>query len=726
MDSLNELIKGKIPCEETGIQIRHTLCAICSPANNCGIDAYVKDGRLIKVEGTQEHPKNHGFLCTKGQANRAFIYRKDRILTPLKRVGERGEGKFQAISWEEAYGEIAARLNGIKAEDGPEAVAFFGGYNKWYRPWLRRFAHSFGSMNYGTESSTCMTGGWIAWKLSSGRLSSPDMGNCDLFLGWAYNPYYSRYLNVKLAEECKGKGTKFIIVDPRITPAVEKLADLHLRPYPGTDGALALCMANILIQKGWIDQEYIDTYVHGFAEYAEYVKNFHEGNIEALTGVPYVQVEEACRMIHESRAMAINENSAPIPHHKNGVQNYRAIMALSAITGNYDRSGGQRPVKHTFTHQVSGFLTREDDFADGTEPKDARPAVGAERFPLWYHMEREMQVVDLSRQILEGTPYPVKAVFAMGMNMRMLPDVDEWEKALKKLDFFVDTDLFLTDTAKLADIVLPACSSFERGEFMTYAKGYAWYTNPVIDRVGDSKSDAEILKDLAWVMNLEDEPLKAGYEANIRDMIQDLDITVEQLRESDLPVHVPGSGQPPMGSYIQGGMDTPTGKFELYSELIAAHPEWGLDPLPTYCEPLNGGDPKEYPMILCSGGRLPHTLHSRLHPIPWLRSMRPDPMADISLEDAREHGLEAGQDMELYTKNGGIFVKANPTSRVPKGVVFFYHGYPEADVNRLLSREHVDPYSGFPAYNSTRCGIRALSGSADHRPGEKPMEKEEG
>ena len=180
--------------------------------------------------------------------------------------------------------------------------------------------------------------------------------------------------------------------------------------------------------------------------------------------------------------------SAPIPHHRNGFQNYRAIMSLSAITGNYDRAGGQIPQLHTFTHQVSDYTTLEEEFMDATEPEGARPAVGAERFPLWYHMEREMQAVDLARQILEGTPYPVKAVFAMGMNYRMLPETRQVEKALKELEFFVDTDLFLTDTAKLADIVLPVCSSFERGEFMTYGGGYAWYTKPAIDRVGDRKS----------------------------------------------------------------------------------------------------------------------------------------------------------------------------------------------------------------------------------------------
>ena len=134
-------------------------------------------------------------------------------------------------------------------------------------------------------------------------------------------------------------------------------------------------------------------------------------------------------------------------------------------------------------------------------PADGLP-VGATRFPLWYHMEREMQCVDLPRQIHEGTPYPVKALFAMGLNYRILPDDQYFKSAIEKLDFFVDTDLFMTDAAKMADIVLPVCTSYERGELETYPGGYAWLTKPAIDRVGESKSDAEILCELAKVMNL--------------------------------------------------------------------------------------------------------------------------------------------------------------------------------------------------------------------------------
>ena len=706
MDSLEALIKAKIPCEETGIRVCHTVCAICSPANNCGVNAYVRDGRMVKLEGMDEHPQSKGRMCVKGLSGRQFAYREDRIQTPLKRVGERGEGKFEPITWEQAYDEIASRLNGIKAEYGADAVAFFGGYNKWYRPWLRRLAHSFGTMNFGTESSTCMTAGWMAWKTASGQLARPDMAHTDLYLGWAMNPYFSGYAKATAIEKRREKGMKVIIVDPKITPAVERLCDLYLRPYPGTDGALALCMGNILIENGWIDAAYIEKYVHGFEEYKAYVKQFNESNVEALTGVPYEQVLEACRMIWESSSMCINENSAPIPHHKNGFQNYRAIMALLALTGNYDREGGQLPGLHSFTHQMAGFVTRDEEFAEVTEPENAKPAVGAERFPLWYHMEKEMQCVDLARQIMEEKPYPVKALFAMGMNYRMLPDDQYVKEALLKLDYFVDTDLFLTDTAMLADLVLPVCTSYERGELETYPGCYAWYTKPAIDRVGESKSDTEIIAELAKKLGLGDEELEAGYEKNLEFILRDLDITVEELKNSDVPIKVPNVKKSAPGEHLERGLLTPTGKFELYSELIASHPEWHLDPLPTYCEPLDEADPELYPYRLCSGGRIPNAIHSRLHKVKWARSLRPDPTAELSVEDAKELGIGAGDDMELYTERGCICVKAMPSHKVPKSVVFFYHGYSEADVNSLMSGTHVDPYSGFPAYNSTRCGMR--------------------
>lgn len=706
MQSFERLTKAKIPCAETGIQIKRTICDICSPSYHCGINAYVKDGVVIKVEGTDEHPSNNGKLCTRGSANRAYIYRKDRIRTPLLRVGERGENKFEEILWEKAYEIIAGNLGEIKKTSGADTVAFYSGYTKWYRPWLQRFCHSFGSQSYGTESSSCFTSRKMAWLTATGSMAALDMGKSELFLGWAFNPHYSRYNIPANFIKLREKGLKVIIIDPRITPASEKFADLHLRPRPGTDGALAHTIANILIKNGWIDKDYIEKHVYGFDEYSEYVAGFNESNVEDLTGVPYSQVLTVAEMIHAAKTFSINESSAPLAHHKNGFQNYRAIMALLAITGNYDRAGGHYPVKQTYIDVCAGFDTHEHDFLEDTRPTEARPPVGAERFPLWFELEGCMQAMDLQRQIDEGTPYPIKGLFALGLNSRMFPDTNRFRAALKKLDFFVNADLFMTEACEYADVVLPACSSFERGEFKVYGKGYAMYTKPAIEPLYNSRSDTQILCDLAKKMNLGDELLESGYEECVRFIIKDTPLTIEQLIESEFPVKVPGINPYDFGSYSDSGYKTPTGKFELKSALIESHPEWGLDALPTYVPPYGEENADKYPFILCSGPRIPNAIHSRMHEVSWTRSLRPDPMADISREDAKRGGIKSGDDIEIYTALGGITVKANPTITVPEGMVVMFHGYKEANIEDILSADDMDPYSGFPAYRSVRCGMR--------------------
>lgn len=706
MTDLERRIKAKIPGADTGIEIRRTMCDICSPGMHCGVNAYVKDGTVIKIEGMDGHPVNDGRLCTKGLANREYIYRQDRIRTPLKRVGKRGEGKFREISWDQAYEEIAAGLNNCKMQYGAESVAFYSGYSKWYRPTLRRLAYAFGSPNYGCESSACYTAAFMAWKLAAGDQANPDITGSDLFLGWAYNPFYSNYMSARRAMELKEKGLKFIIVDTRRTPATEKLADLFLQPKSGTDGALAHGIAHVLIERGWIDREYIDRYVYGFEEYAAYVSRFGEHNVEEITGVPYSLVVQAARMIHENPRMSCNESSAPLCHHRNGLQNYRSVLSLLAITGNFDRKGGQVLTPHTYMHVACGFSTREEAYLYEMRPKQAKAPVGAERFPLWNHLEGEMQAMDMTRQILEGTPYPLRAVFALGMNARMFPDSSRTFKALESLDFFVDTDLFLTDTARWADIVLPACSSFERGEFKPYAGGKAWYTSPAIEALGSARSDVQICTELARVMDLPDEVLKKGYDYFIQHYIlDDYGVTIEELKKAELPVSMAPVEHHGELELVDRGLGTPTGKFELKSAVIEQHPEWELDALPTYREPLDGADPVRYPFVFTSGSRIPNALHSRLHQVPRNRSLRPEPTADMNRQDCLRLGVEEGDRITISTGKGSLTVRVHPTLTVPEGLVNLFHGYREADAESIMDGDHLDPYSGFPAYRSVRCAV---------------------
>ncbi|MGM9615333.1 MAG: molybdopterin-dependent oxidoreductase [Oscillospiraceae bacterium] len=701
MASREERLRAKIPGEDTGIVTRNSFCDVCAPGPHCGVTCYVKDGRIIKVEGTPGHPAGGGLLCTRGQANRQYVYRRDRVLTPLRRIGERGEGRFEPISWDAAYAEIAEKLLGVKARYGASAVAFYSGYDKWYRPFLQRLCYSFGSVNYGTESSSCFTSALMAWRLSTGEdFATPDIGRAGVFLGWCYNAYYSQYLATRGVDAARARGMKVIIVDPRITPAVEKQCDLHLRIRPGTDGALALCLGRELIVNDWIDHDYIQNHVHGFAEYKAYAMDFTPEKTQELTGVPAEDIRLAARMIHENGPLAVNQASAALTHHVNGLQNYRAVIALSALTGCYDRPGGQIPTALTYAHSIAGFHTHDHDFPMEVYPEGQPEPVGAERFPLWADVVGEMQSNDLARQILTSDPYPVRALMAHGLNYRMFNGSRELEKAIKTLDFFVDVDLFLTDSAKLADIVLPCCSSFERGEFKVYPGGFAQMTEPVIEPLGEARPDDRIITELARLIAPDDALLCAGAEACVRYILRDTPVDVDALKlDRQHPQKIEGLRVTPVGEH---GFSTPTGKFELYSTVIEKHP--GLDPLPTYRDSAEEGG-ERYPFRLVAGARLPFALHSRLHDVPWLRSLRPEPTAELNAGDAEKLGIAEGDRIRIVTRAGAISVLAHPTDTVLPGTVNMYHGYREADVNAIIPPGYNDPYSGFPGYRSARCAL---------------------
>lgn len=707
MPDINKLTKAKIPCEGNGIEIKRTLCDICCPGMHCGVDAYVKDGRIIKLEGTKEHPRSHGLLCTKGAAGRQYVYREDRIKTPLRRIGERGEGKFEPITWDEAYRIVADELLKVKKEYGADSVAFFSGYTKWYRQYLHRFAYSFGSINYGTECSTCFKASEMAWEATVGLNSDPDMENSNVILGFALNGFHSRYLVAPRLLRLKEQGKKFIIIDPRKTPATQKLADIHLQIKPGTDGALALGMANLIIENDWHDKEYIEKYTYGFEEYAEYVKQFTLERTAEITGLRKEDIYEATKMYATNGPASITETSCSLTHHINGFQNYRAMICLNGLTGNFDRPGGQIPEKSTFYDMPAGYNMYEHEYYLDVQPDRKSKAIGCTKYPLWCKFMDEFQAMDLSRQILEGTPYPVKALYGAGMNAKMFPDTQKMYRALKALDFFVDVDLFMTDTAKYADIVLPACTSYERGEFKAYIGGYATFTKPVIEPLYESKSDVQILKELADVMDLDDKLLREGYEAEINYMIRDLSVTIEDMKASYLPIKVPEARDVVPGEFTKNGMNTASGKFEFYSNYIAEFKDQGLSPIPTYCPTLDdeGMDEKEYPYILVTGSRIPNAIHSRLHNVPWTRSLRPEPMVDINAEDAKELGVEKGDWVEIATITGKIRVKVNPSVKIRKGDVQMFHGYGEANANDLIGSTHTDPYSGYPGFKSSRCKL---------------------
>ena len=711
MTELEKRIQAKIPGEDTGIEVRPSICAICSPDKHCGLDCYVKDGQIIKIEGTQDHPYNHGKLCTKGSSNRNYLYRKDRIQTPLKRVGERGEGKFEPISWDEAYKIIAENLNRIKETYSPHSVVFYSGHCKWYRFLLQRLAYSFGSVNYGTDDSNCAAATHLANAVTVGRSAGPDLAHTNVFLGWNYSGYYSDHMSVENVRKLKERGGKVIIIDTRYTPAAKNLADVFLHVNPGTDGALALGIANVIIENGWENKEYIEKYTYGFEEYKALAAKYPLDKVAKITGVTPEQIVEVARLYATNGPAATNYSACALTHRINGFQTHRAVFCLAGLTGNYDQPGGNLPIPQSWCHKPAGFTTREVEFRMCRKPDAVR--MGEGRFPIWdkYEHYQEYQAMTLQDSILHHEPYPIKAVFGMGMNLKMFPQTDAMVEAIKKLDFFVDVDLFSGFTTRYADIVLPACTTMERSELKAYGGGYFQYTKPVIPPLYESKSDANILCELAKVLGVDDPLLTAGHEACLDWIIEGTGVTIAELKKAEgRPVKVASKPYIP-GSFIENGTTTPTGKFEFYSTSIASiDPKYGLNPLPEYEDALFDQNDEEtrtkYPFMLITGIRVPHTIHSRLHEVPWLRSLRPKPFIDVNKKDAAAMNIHDGDMMEVTSPYGRIRVMAHLTAKMKPGVLHMTHGYSEANVNCLIGKDHLDRYSGFPGLKAMRTNIR--------------------
>ncbi|MBW2000582.1 MAG: molybdopterin-dependent oxidoreductase, partial [Deltaproteobacteria bacterium] len=316
--------RPKILPAEPGIEIRKTICSICNPVSHCGIDAYVKDGVIIKVEGTKENPHSQGTLCSKGAATRQYVYHKDRIRTPLLKKGKGKAARFEPISWEQALDIIAERLLEIKSESGPEAVVFYAGYPKWMRSFLKRLAHSFGSPNYCTESSTCSRAAAMAAALNYGAMGVPEIEKTNCLLVWSKNPFYSNTSDVRRLLDARERGMKIIEVGPLITPMTVH-ADIHLRIRPGTSGALALGMANVIIQEELFDMDFVENWTVGFEEYRAYVEKFSPEETEKITGVPSNLVREAARLYATTKPSALMIGASPTVHHTNGLQNHRAL-----------------------------------------------------------------------------------------------------------------------------------------------------------------------------------------------------------------------------------------------------------------------------------------------------------------------------------------------------------------------------------------------------------------
>lgn len=685
------------------ISCRKSECGLCG--KGCPMDVYVKDGRVVSVEGSKDLSGKNGTLCAKGAAYRQYVYNKERLLYPMKRIGAKGSGEFKRISWEEAMQIMVSRLENVRGEWGARSVIFYAGHPKWYRPALLRLSNAFGTPNYCTESSTCFQAGNMAWKsVVGGGVCAPDLKNARTVLVWGTNPHHSSTPMGRTLEKCRERGTNLIVVDPKNTIAADH-ADLHLKLRPATDGALALGMAHVMIEEELYDREFVEKYTYGFEEYRDYIKSFTPERAGELTGVDAELIRQAARIYAIQKPSALM-SSTTIVHNVNGFQALRAVLSLMILTGNYDCEGGNlaAPGPSVPCPEFGGIVRFHEE-----------KAVGEDAFPAWFDLAeglnmkacQEAQCSRLADYIIEENPYPLKALIGFGVNHHMWPEPERMQEALQKLDFYVDVDLFLTDSAKMADLVLPAASTLEIEKLVTGGPGFS-LTEPAIEPLGEARNDIEIIIDLFRRLGLCDGVLEKGYDSYLDHILAPSGLTLQELRRHPEGMTAKNIIPPERKCYEKRPLSTPSGKAEFKSLVLERYREsHGYDGLPVYygAEEFADVNREDYPILVSTGSRKPQLLHARMYRIPWIAGIEKATLIEMDPSDAEKYGIEEGGEVTVTSPAGSMDGYAHITLGGMPGWIQIYHGNKNGDANRLIARDYVDPYSGFPGFKGYFCRI---------------------
>jgi anaerobic selenocysteine-containing dehydrogenase len=680
---------------------------------------HVRDGRLVKVEGDRESPLNHGRLCPIGTVTLDLVYHPDRLKYPKRRIGARGSGKWQRISWDQALDEIAERLLAIREEFGPEAIAMGTGTGRHHIRWVSRFGHALGTPNWCEPGfAQCFHPRVNTCLLTFGDFPVSDFTGgvapeCIMF--WGHNPTLSgpdgeTRFNVLEALE---HNPKIIVVDPRQTE-LAKRAEVWLQVRPGVDDALALSMLNVIIGEELYDKPFVARWTHGFEALRERVKDYSPEWAEPVTWVAADKIRAAARLFAATKPALLDWGCA-IEHTPKCIQTIRAISMLPALTANVDVPGA-------WVFGMHG-LGRFPSLIENLTPAANAKRLGADRFKLLGGEGADLpaaHIPTLLQAMREGTPYPVKAFLVFGNNtLSTYANTSLVYESLMKLDFMVCADLFMTPTAELADIVLPAASWPELNQLAglpTVAANVVLAQQQAV-RIGECKSDEEIFVELARRMKL-----PVGTEA-VEDVLDaqlaagKLGVTFAELKERGF-VKVPFRYR----KFEDGGFKTPTGKIELYSTRLEA---LGYSPLPYYEEPPESpvSAPevaRDYPLVLTTGGRIPFFFNSEHRQIANLRKARRYPLAEIHPATAARHGIANGDWMWVETRRGRMQQKAKLTTGIDPRVIHVEHGwwFPEepapdygiwkSNVNLLTDNQPpYDPAMGTYQLRGLLCRIEA-------------------
>lgn len=652
--------------------ILKSVCRSCH--GGCGVLLHVEDGRLVKVEGDRESPLNHGRLCPIGTATLDIVYHPARLKYPMRRQGPRGSCQWKRVSWDAALDEIAERLGAIRDTLGPQAIALGTGTGRHHIRWVSRFGHALGTPNWCEPGfAQCFHPRVNTCILTFGDFPVSDYTGgtppaCMVF--WGHNPLNSgpdgeTRFNVR---EALDANPRIIVVDPLETELTRR-ADIWLRVRPGTDDALALSFLNVIIGEGLYDAPFVDRWTNGFDELRQHVRRFTPEWAEQITWVAADKIRAAVRLFARTKP-AMLEWGCAIEHTPKCVQTVRALSMLPAVTGNVDVPGG-------WVFGMHG-LGRFPSLIENLSPEVSAKRLGSDRFKLLCGEGADLpaaHIPTLLQAMREGNPYPVKAFLVFGNNtLTTYANARLVYESLMNLDFMVCADLFLTPTAELADIVLPAALWTEIDQLAglpTMAANVVLANQKAV-QVGECRSDEEIFVDLARRMKLSvgTEPVETVLDGQLKS--GDTGVTFAELKQKGF-VKVPFKYR----KFEETGFRTPTGKIELYSTRFE---QMGYAPLPSYEEPpespISRPDvARNYPLVLTTGRRIPYFFNSEHRQIETLRKARRDPMAAIHPDTAARYGIKKGDWIWIETRRGRMRQRARITTGIDPRVISAEHGW---------------------------------------------------
>src|SRR5437660_1493165 len=627
--------------------------------DTCALLTTVENGRAIKAEGAPDHPTTRGTLCTKVARYLERTYSEQRLLHPMRRAGPKGSGRFEQISWDEALDTIAAKFSTIAASpDGPQAILPYSYAGTMgllqYGSMDRRFFHRLGASLL--DRTICSTAGKAGWIATIGAAVGTDVEQFEhsrLILIWGSNPIVSNLHFWSRAQEAKRRGAKLIAIDPYRSATAEKCHE-HLALMPGTDAALALGIMHVLIAEDLIDHDYVGRHTVDYDALKMRAAEFPPERVAAICGLTVRQVVALARDYGTVKPAAIRVNYG-LQRHAGGGNAMRAIACLPALIGSWrDPAGG-------------GLLS-----SSGTYPVDA---AALERPDLMRGKPRTINMSAIGDALLDANDPPIRALFVYNSNpVAVAPESSKVAAGFARDDLFcVVHEIFQTDTADYADILLPATTQLEHTDIHnSYGHLYALANNAAIAPLGEAKPNTEVFRLLAAHMGFDEPCFRESDEEMARnaflpDNPRAQGLSWDTLKEKGWQrLNVPS----PFAPFARGNFPTPSGKCEFYSQTLA---DQGLDPLPTFIPPRESAasDPvlsRKYPLAMLSPPAR-NALNSTFANLPVFLDAEKTPSLDIHPADAASRGIDDGDRVRVFNNRGSMITAARITDKARPGVV---------------------------------------------------------